>query len=143
MCNKGVVKINTTIIFRIKKLLALRVKAQGLLEKHKLLLREVEECNDLKINVIENKTNITFTKAKWNGRLAYGIAENLGCYSFFRTNRTHAIIFMGRDEDVTVCTIALEYAVDCINSIVKKLRYEYSKIDYKISILPHTIKDDF
>lgn len=142
MCNKGVVKINTTIILRIKKLLALSessneyeaksamLKAQELLIKHKLSMREVEDCNDLKINVIENKTNITFTKAKWKARLAYVIAENFGCYSFFRTNRTHAITFMGRDEDVTVCTIVLEYAIDCINSVIKKLRYEYIKDGY-------------
>ena len=55
ICNKGVAKINTTIILRIKKLLALSegsneyeakstmLKAQELLEKHKLSLRQVEE----------------------------------------------------------------------------------------------------
>lgn len=132
--------MDTKIIERIQKLLALSessneheakiamLKAQELLIKHKLSLKEIEDHKD--INVIENRTNVTFTKAKWKGQLADVIAENFGCYCFFRTHKTHEIVFIGRDEDVTVCIIVLEYAIDCINSVVKKLRYEYSKDGY-------------
>lgn len=132
--------MDTTIIQKIKKLLALSkssnehesklamLKAQELLVKHKISLKEIEEHRD--VNVIEGKTNITFKQGKWKSNLAGVIAENFGCYHFFRTNKTHTIIFMGKDEDVTVCTIVLEYAIDCINSVVKKLRYEYQKEGY-------------
>lgn len=132
--------MDNKIIEKIQKLLALSkssneheaqvsmLKAQELLVKHKISLKEIEEHKD--INVIRNKTNVTFTKAKWKGRLANIIADNFGCYSFFNTNRTHTIVFIGKDEDVTVCTIMLDYAIDCINSVVKKLRYEYSKEGY-------------
>lgn len=128
------------IILRIKKLLALSkssneyeskaamLKAQELLVKHKISMREIEDHTD--INVIEGESNITFRKGKWKGRLASLIAENFGCYNFYRTSRSHTIVFMGKDEDVTVCKIVLEYAVDSINSVVKKLRYQYRKEGY-------------
>ena len=133
-------KLDTNIVLRIKKLLALSessneheaklsmLKAQELLVKHKISLKEVEKHKD--VNVIEGKTKITFRQGKWKGQLADIIAENFGCYHFYRTNKTHTIIFMGKDEDVTVCIIVLEYAIDCINSVVRKLRYEYSKEGY-------------
>lgn len=139
-CYRGCGIVETNIILRIKKLLALSessneneaklalLKAQELLIKHKLSLKEIEEHKN--IDVIEGKTNITFRQGKWKGRLADIIAENFGCYHFYRTNRTHLIIFMGKDEDVTVCKIVLEYAIDSINSVVKKLRYQYRKEGY-------------
>ena len=104
------------------------LKAQELLAKHKLSLKEIEEHED--INVMEGKTNITFRQGKWKGKLADLIAENFGCYHYYRTNRTHTIIFMGKDEDVTVCKMVLEYAVDSINSVVNRLRYQYRKEGY-------------
>lgn len=127
------------IISKIKKLFALSessneheakaalIKAQELLMKHKLSIKEIKEYQYIKINVIENKTNVSFTKAKWKGRLAYIIAENFGCYSYFKTMKNNTVAFMGKDEDVTVCTIVLEYAIDCINNTVKKLKYQYYK----------------
>ncbi len=129
-----------TIILRIKKLLALSessneyeakvamLKAQELLVKHKISLKEIEEHKN--INVTEGETNITFRQGKWKGKLADLIAENFGCYHYYRTNRTHTIIFMGKDEDVTVCKMVLEYAVDSINSVVNRLRYQYRKEGY-------------
>lgn len=132
--------MENNIIIKIKKLLALSessneyeakvamLKAQELLAKHKLSLKEIEEHED--INVMEGKTNITFRQGKWKGKLADLIAENFGCYHYYRTNRTHTIIFMGKDEDVTVCKMMLEYAVDSINSVVNRLRYQYRKEGY-------------
>lgn len=132
--------MENNIIIKIKKLLALSessneyeakvamLKAQELLAKHKLSLKEIEEHED--INVMEGKTNITFRQGKWKGKLADLIAENFGCYHYYRTNRTHTIIFMGKDEDVTACKMVLEYAVDSINSVVNRLRYQYRKEGY-------------
>lgn len=134
--------MNNKIISKIAKLLALSespnefeakaamLKAQELLIKHKMTIKDIKEYNNEKTNVIENLTSITFTKAKWKGKLAYVIAENFGCYSFFRTLNTNRIVFMGKEEDATICTIVMEYAVDCINDKVKKLRYEYLKAGY-------------
>ena len=129
------------IMNKIKKLLALSessneheaklamLKAQELLVKHKISLKEVEGHKE--VEVLENKTDVTFTKAKWKGRLARVIADNFGCYNFYRTiKRTNFIIFFGKEEDVLVCKIVLEYAIDCIDSVVKKLRYQYRKNGY-------------
>lgn len=134
--------MNNQIVLKIKKLLALSessneheaklamLRAQELLMKHKISIKEVRDYKDVKINVVENKTSVSFTKAKWKGRLAYVIAENFGCYSYFKTRRNHTITFMGKDEDVTVCGIVLEYAVDCINSAVRRMRYQYLRDGY-------------
>ncbi len=130
------------IIDRIQKLFALSessneyeaqvamLKAQQLLIKHKLTLREVKEFKAYSSPIKERKTKVTFTKGKWKANLARIIAENFGCYHFFKTRRTHTITFFGREEDVIVCNIVLEYAIDCIDSVVKRLRYQYSRDDY-------------
>lgn len=134
--------MNDKIILRIKKLLALSessneseskvalLKAQELLVKHKLSIKEVKEFKQYNSNIKEQISNISFTKAKWKAKLAKIIAENFGCYYYFRTRRTHKIVFFGREEDILVCNIVLEYAVDCINSKVRKLRYDYNKKGY-------------
>lgn len=132
--------MDTSVILKIKKLLALgessneheaklaMLKAQELLAKHKISLKEMNEYQE--VNVVEGKTNVTFTKAKWKGRLAKVIADNFGCYYFFRTRRNNTVMFIGKDEDVTVCRIVIEYAIDSINSVVKRLRYEYRRDGY-------------
>jgi hypothetical protein len=130
---KGGRVLNDKLIIKIQKLLALSessnrneaelaiLKAQELLAKHKLSLKEVNEFKTCNSAIKENITKVTFTKAKWKAKLAKLIADNFGCYYYFKTRRTHTITFLGREEDVTVCNIVLEYAVDCINSAVKRL----------------------
>lgn len=134
--------MDNKIIDKIQKLLALSessneyeaqasmLKAQQLLAKHKLTLRQVEEFKEYSSDIQERKTKITFTKAKWKANLAGLIADNFGCYCFLRTRNTNTITFFGREEDVIVCNIVLEYAIDCINSAVKKLRYKYLRNRY-------------
>lgn len=120
--------MNTDIIVKIKKLLALAdsknenesqvalMKAQALLMKHKLSLKDVEGYEVNVINVIKTATDFTFDyKSKWKGALATLIANNLGCYCYYKTYRKHRIVFLGKDEDVTICCIMYEYALDCIN----------------------------
>lgn len=134
--------MNMKIVEKIQKLLALSessneheaqvsmLKAQQLLIKHKLSLREVKEFKVFNSDIKEKKSKVSFTKARWKSLLAELVAENFGCYHFFRTKGTHIITFFGREEDIIVCNIVLEYAVDCINSVVKKIRYKYLKDGY-------------
>ncbi|SFC50998.1 DUF2786 domain-containing protein [Clostridium uliginosum] len=134
--------MNTKIVEKIQKLLALSessneneaqlslLKAQELLAKHKLSLKEVKEFRAYNSAIKEKISSVSFTKAKWKAELARLISDNFGCYYYFRTKRTHTITFFGREEDVIVCNIILEYAIDCINSRVKQLRYQYSKEGY-------------
>ncbi|MCT8978672.1 DUF2786 domain-containing protein [Clostridium sp. CX1] len=130
------------VVEKIKKLLALSessneneakvslLKAQELLAKHKLSLKEVKEFKIYNSSIKEKISTISFTKAKWKAKLAKLIADNFGCYYYFKSRRSHTIAFFGREEDIIVCNIVLEYAVDCINSSVRKLRYQYSRDGY-------------
>ncbi|WP_243249034.1 MULTISPECIES: DUF2786 domain-containing protein [Clostridium] len=130
------------VVEKIKKLLALSessneheakvslLKAQELLAKHKLSLKEVKEFKIYNNSIKEKVSTVSFTKAKWKAKLARVIADNFGCYYYFKTRRSHTIAFFGREEDTLVCNIVLEYAVDCINSSVRKLRYRYSRDGY-------------
>lgn len=134
--------MNTKIVEKVQKLLALSessnlheaeaamLKAQELLMKHKLSLKDVKEFKILNSDIKENVTKITFTKAKWKAKLARLVADNFGCYIYFKTRYSHAITFFGREEDVTVCNIVLEYAIDCIGSVVKRLKYQNIKEGY-------------
>ncbi|KAB3535652.1 DUF2786 domain-containing protein [Alkaliphilus pronyensis] len=127
--------MNAKIVEKIKKLLALSessneyeaqlsmLKAQELLVRHKLSLKEVRESKIYDSKIKEKVSKVSFTKAKWKAQLAKLIADNFGCYCYFKTRRTHTIAFFGRDEDIDICNIVLEYAVDCIDSKVKRLRY--------------------
>ncbi len=134
--------MDTKLVEKIKKLLALSesgneheaeasmLKAQELLAKHKLSLREVKDFKLIDSAIKEKRSNVTFTKARWKASLAYLIAENFGCYHYFKTRHSHTIAFFGREEDITVCNIVLEYAIDCINSSVKRFKYQYVKDGY-------------
>lgn len=137
--------MDTKIIEKIQKLLVLSessneneaqlsmLKAQELLAKYKLSLKEVNEFKVFNSAIKEKVSNVSFTKAKWKAQLARVIANNFGCYHYFKTRKIHTITFFGREEDIVVCNIVLEYAVDCVNNEVKRLRYQYSKDGYSTS----------
>jgi len=134
--------MDTKVVEKIQKLLALSessneheaqaslLKAQELLVKHKLSLREVKDFKVYNSAIKEKISAVSFTKAKWKANLAKLIADNFGCYHYFKSRRSHTITFFGREEDITVCNIVLEYAVDCISSSVRRLRYQYLKEGY-------------
>lgn len=134
--------MNIKLLEKIQKLLALSessniyeaesamLKAQELLAKHKLSLQEVKTYKVFSGDIKEKKSNVTFTKGKWKSRLAETIAVNFGCYHFFKTRHTHTITFFGREEDVIVCNIVLEYAVSIIAKEVKRLRSQYLRYGY-------------
>lgn len=127
------------IILKIRKLLALSkssneheshnamMMAQKLLVKHKLTLKEVEE-SEINIRVGEERTGIKFRGSNWKSNLSKVIADNFGCYLFYRTGKTHEICFYGKEEDVIISSIMLEYAIKCINlngdKLVKKLKQD-------------------
>ncbi|MBS6601369.1 MAG: DUF2786 domain-containing protein [Clostridium sp.] len=131
--------MNTEIIIKIKKLLSLSkspneneaklamLKVQELLVKYKLSLTEVINYKEQKSNVVKEESNITFRTAKWKANLARIIAENYGCYSYFRTNKTHMIMFLGNEEDAYICKLAFEYAIDSIEATFKRIKKEYIK----------------
>jgi hypothetical protein len=130
------------VIERIQKLLSLSessneneaklamLKAQELLAKHKLSMQEVKNIKLYNSKIKDHVSNVSFTKAKWKGRLANIIANNFGCYNYFKTRRVNTITFYGREEDVIVCNIVLQYAIDCIEANTKKIQYAYSRNGY-------------
>ncbi|NRT32419.1 hypothetical protein BJV38_004996 [Clostridium beijerinckii] len=128
------------IIFKIQRLLALSkssneneaqnamMMAQRLLVKYKLSIKDVEQYKKDFIKIDENRTGIKFRGSNWKANLSKIIADNFGCYLFYRTGRTHEICFYGKEEDVIICNIVLEYAIKSINSngdkLIKKLKQD-------------------
>lgn len=134
--------MDVKIVEKIQKLLALSessnqheaelsmLKAQEILAKHKLSLKEVMNFKIYDSAIKNRISNISFTKAKWKARLAQLIADNFGCYMYFKTrnSRIHTVTFFGREEDIEVCNIVFEYAIDCIGSTVKRIKYDNIKL---------------
>jgi hypothetical protein len=135
-------KMDTRVIEKVKKLLALSessneneaklamLKVQEIVVKYKISMKEVENYKIYNTKVLNKKTKISFKSAKWKGLLGSLIADNFGCYCYYNTNKTHIITFLGREEDITVCNIVLEYAIDCILSETNRIRYRYRKDGY-------------
>ena len=134
------------LIEKIKKLLALSessneneakiamLKAQELLAKHKLSIKEIKDYKIADDSIREKISSISFRQGKWKAKLGGLISENFGCYQYFKTNKSQTIAFFGREEDIIVCNIVLEYAVDSILSTVKSLRYQYFREGYSSNI---------
>ncbi len=130
------------VVEKIKKLLALSescneneakvamLKAQELLAKHKLSIKEVKDYTIINTSIKEKVSNVSFRQGKWKAKLGSLIAENFGCYQYFKRGTSRTIAFFGKEEDILVCNIVLEYAVDCVVGAVKRLRYQYSKDGY-------------
>ena len=128
------------IVLKIKKLLALSqspneneaksalMMAQRLMVQHKISQREVDASTDKVINIETRQTDFTFTRAQWKGQLAKVIADNLCCYAYVSTYRTNRIVFLGKDDDVSICEIVLKYAIDWIESECKRLKKTYKEL---------------
>ena len=127
--------MNENIILKIKKLLALgkssneneaqnaMIKAQKLLIKYKLSIKEVEDYSTEKIKIEDFKTSQKFRGKSWKSNLATVIANNFSCYLYYRTGnyKVHTVCFYGKEEDVMICNIMFEYAVKWINLEGNKL----------------------
>lgn len=130
---------NNDVILRIQKLLALSespnenesrvamLKAQELLFKYKLSIQDIEDSKYDKDCIVKEVTDITFTKAKWKGILAETIARNFYCSVYFLRVRTNRVVFIGKKEDVYVCRLVYNYAIDCIYSKVKYMQCIYKR----------------
>ena len=128
------------IIEKIKKLLALSTssneneaqaamtKAQELLAKYKLSMKDIDGTHTASENVKKHATDVTFKKATWKSRLSRVIAENFCCYSYLNTNRTHRIVFMGLTEDVETASAVFEYAVGYIVGKTRQLKKKYYRL---------------
>jgi len=140
------------IIIKIKKLLALSkssneyeaqnaiTKAQMLMVKHKLSMKEIDNCNDNQIVIKNNKTGIK-VKQHWKMQLALTIGDNFACYVYVRGTHSKEICFYGKEEDTIICNIMLEYALKCIDSngdkIVKEMKKDRRRKHFK------GIKEDY
>ncbi len=134
--------MNVKLVEKIKKLLALSessneneakvamLKVQELLVKHKLSIKEVKEYKIINTSIKEKVSKVSFRQGKWKAQLGSVIAENFGCYQYFKRGTSRTIAFFGNEEDIIVCNIVLEYAVECITNTVKRLRYQYFKDGY-------------
>lgn len=123
------------VIIKIKKLLALSkstnkneaqnamLKAQQLLIKHKISLQEVESYEEENIEIEDLKTEQKFRGKSWKGNLAQVIANNFGCFLYYKTGnyKVHRVCFYGKQEDVIIANIMFEYAVKWINLEGNKL----------------------
>ncbi len=128
------------IISKVQRLLALSkssneneaqnamMMAQRLLIKYRLSIKDVEKYKNENVKIDENRTGIKFRGSNWKSNLSKVIADNFGCYLFYRTGRTHEICFYGKKEDVVICNIMLEYAIKSVNlngdRLIKKLKQD-------------------
>lgn len=126
---------------RIRKILALAespneheakaalLKARQLMAEHKLSESGIRDTG--KSNVLKVDSGLTCSKRRfpWMVTLAAVIGENFCCKSFrshWKGKQTYTVGFIGFEEDVNMCVEILRYAVDCIQSWIKRLRCERS-----------------
>ncbi|WKY44181.1 DUF2786 domain-containing protein [Eubacteriaceae bacterium ES2] len=120
---------------RISKLLALGTspnehEANSAITKAKRLMAEYKFTED-EFDVSKSKTPIeikseifyTTRKNRWISDLAGVIAENSCCAFYLKTaprKQKHYIAFRGFENDVEICNTTFEYAIDCVNGLLKE-----------------------
>lgn len=124
---------------KIRKLLALAessneneareamLRAQELMVKHKLTEADLDEPASR--NVVAHYTEITCSKRRepWIVDLCEIISDNYCCYGMNKRapgQQTRRIGFAGLADDVEICTVIFEYAVDCVRASIRRLRKE-------------------
>ena len=116
------------------------LKARELMAKYKLTERDVQDAK--KQDVKRVMTDITCSKRRnpWITELSCVISENYCCKGFrshMKGKQTHAIGFIGLEDDVEICVAVFKYAVNSIISEVTKIRTEYRYIcstDYAVNL---------
>ena len=128
------------VIIKIKKLFALStssneneaqaalLKAQELLAKYKLSMRDVNGHTMPSKDVSKKFTDITFKKATWKGLLASLIADNFSVYVYYYTRGSNRVVFYGLKEDTETAAEVFEYAVEFITGKVRQLRQRYYRL---------------
>jgi len=130
--------MESNIVEKIKKLLSLggssnenesklaMKKAQSLLAKYKLDMSDIDKKEST--NIKYEFTNISSTRSTWRLMVADLIADNFACYTVLNRNgRKTLIAFLGEKDDVEICKITFEYALDCVKSNLRKLQYKHWK----------------
>lgn len=158
---------NREVILKIKKLLTLSkssneneaqnamLKAQKLLVKYKLSLKEVKSYSSENIKIEDFRTKEKFRGKSWKSNLARVIADNFGCFLYYNTGnyKVHRVCFYGKEEDVIIANIMFEYAVKWINlegnKLVKRMKqdrrrkyFDGIKNDYALGFI-EGLKDRF
>lgn len=131
---------NEKVIERVKKLLALAqsnnanesesamLKAQELLAKHKLQMKDIE-VNDSSNDVLDEKSDFEYTiRSQWKGNLALVISENFGCDAYVNIKRKNGrknklqLCFIGEYENIEMVKIVYEYALKVCDERIKELQ---------------------
>lgn len=105
---------------------AAMLKARELMVLHNLNEEDIYESPEDSVKHIE--TTITFTRRSepWVPFLANVMAENFRCMCYESSGKwkqKRTIGFIGKQEDIDICVMVFEYAVDCIHKemdIIKK-----------------------
>lgn len=116
---------------KIKKLLSLATssneheaqaamaKAQQLMVEHNIALSDVQNVDK---NALKRDTDIVYSPRKnpWILSLSNLIAMNYRCSTFVEHDldkpQTRHLSFVGMEEDLEICLIVFNYALDCITS---------------------------
>lgn len=132
-----------SITNKIRKLLALStspneneaktamLKAQDLMVKHSLTMRDVEIEEQQEPDVTVGVTTHTYTQAKWKPALANVIAHNFRCHSVGRRQqgrgKSTRICFVGLEDDVDIAMAVYSYAMNFIIKESGRLKRCYYK----------------
>lgn len=121
---------------KIKKLLALAespnehearaalLKARELMAEHKIKEEDLQDTANRKVNIVKTKHTCSKRKNPWVVDVATVIGENYCCqavYSHKYGKQTNTIEFIGLDEDIDICIMVFNYAMDCALSQIKRI----------------------
>ncbi len=93
------------------------LKARQLMAEHKLTEQDCQEMQGKRVQ--KTPTNMTCSKRRfpWMVQLSIVIGENYCCQAFMlkkKGKQTRQICFIGLEDDIDICLIVFQYAVDCI-----------------------------
>lgn len=106
------------------------LKARELMAEHKLTEEELKDVGKRSVEKI--LTDITCSKRRnpWVIQLSAIIGENYCCKAYrnhAKGKQTMTVGFIGLDDDVEICSLVFEYAMDCISSRIKGIKRENSR----------------
>lgn len=122
---------------KIRKLLALAqsnneseamsalLKARELMAQHKLTESDCLEVKNKKVRTIISKYHYTTRYSGWRSPLAQIISDHYCCSTYVSTiygKQERRICFVGLEDDVELCVEIFEYAVDEVESQLKRLK---------------------
>lgn len=127
---------------KIKKLLALAespveaeaqaalLKARELMAKHKLSELDLKDVGRQEVKDVELEITCSKRRDPWIVNLSGVIAENYCCKGYRRHSpgsQTQRMGFIGFEDDVEICVVVFQYAVDCVLTKIKEIKQEYKQ----------------